>query len=676
MWLTALRALAVTATAVFILMLGLRTLTSEDLGYHLAYGEHFLTTGDIVDDGFGTYPLVKPHEIRYDLAPGAWYDALGNYRFPNANWLTQVVMALVYRAAGMVGLSILLWLVYVGIILLVAKTLARLGGGGVGIAFGLLLVAMASYERILLRPELFGYLLLAAELFVLTGDRLTRRGIIALAVLQLLLVNFHSYFLLGLGLTGAFAVHNLGRRIWRKEARPLSAIWIAFGVQAIVCFANPWTWRLAVMPLQTLVYMRANQIAGGPRLVEGGHPWAVIGEFFSPFAEGVFEVSFVSTVYIMLLIVAGAGAICAAVLRRWAHVLVIAALTAASLTMRRNIAPAAILITPLALAALMDVLSPLSRLLVKSPTRRFLHAAAAVLLTAAGAFGAYAVATQRFYAQESRVVRMGIGASRIALPLSAGKWITEHRPEGRLWCDYNTSSNLHWFTEPHPDVPVLSNTWAYPPDDMALVQAVGRGRADYRPVFDKFNVQTVVLRVDRSTRELARRLVVDPAWAVVDIDATHIAFLRADGPNAALARRAAITPATMDVPAFIRKLESAAPGDNFPVYLGASLLSELRWDDRAVEVIDHAVQRWPRAPHVERLWDMKGICLVALGRQAFLAPPPDTQAGRELWQRARGCFVKALEINPDYTPAADHLRLIDEDLAAERKGIIYTRPGE
>ena len=84
----------------------------------------------------------------------------------------------------------------------------------------------------------------------------------------------------------------------------------------------------------------------------------------------------------------------------------------------------------------------------------------------------------------------------------------------------------------------------------------------------------------------ARRLLADPAWVVADIDATHILFLRADGPNALLARRAAITQAKLDVKQYIRKLEAMSPGDSFPVYLGASLLSELYWDTAAVEVIE------------------------------------------------------------------------------------------
>lgn len=93
---------AVAAIAcLFVLALGVRTLTTEDLGYHLAYGDYLLDTGHIVDTSRFVDPAVMPAHPRYDLPPGAWYDASGTYRFPNANWLSQAVVAGVHRLAGM-----------------------------------------------------------------------------------------------------------------------------------------------------------------------------------------------------------------------------------------------------------------------------------------------------------------------------------------------------------------------------------------------------------------------------------------------------------------------------------------------------------------------------------------------------------------------------------------------
>jgi hypothetical protein len=684
---------AVAMVAAFVLVLGVRTVTTEDLGYHLAYGEHFLSTGRIVDDSLGTYTIVPRDRLRYDLPPGAWMDADGRYRFPNANWLSQVVMAAVYRVSGLAGLSVFLAALSAGIFALLAATMRRLGLGAMGIAAGMLLAAMVSYERVLLRPEVCSYLILAAMLFLLVRGPLTRWTAVGLIVLQLLLVNLHSYFLLGLGLTGAFAAEDVLRRLWRRfvggdgshqpspeppggprHSGAGQALWAVLGLQVLACFANPWTWRLAIMPFQTLVFMRTHHIAGGS-FVETGHPWAVIGEFFRPFASGISGNSRASDAFVVLLVLAGAAALCAAWLRRWAHLLVILAMTGASLTMRRNIAPAALLVVPLALSACRLALAPLGRSVWhrRGGVMEAIADTVAAGLLLAGAVGVFGVITQRFYSYESRPMRFGLGISEAALPMSAARWINRNAPAGRLWTDYNTSSNLYWFTG-RRDVPVLTNTWAYPPDAMDLVLAVSRGRADYRTLFDRLDVQIVTLKMDYTSMPLARRMLADPNWALVDLDAVYATLLRAKGPNADLARRRRITPDTLDVDAFIRRLAAMDPVTSFPVYFGASTLAEIGWDKQAVSVQDYTLAKWPDQPHVERVWDMKGTCLVKLGRQAFLRLPPDVQAGRKHWRDARQCFIKALEVRPGYPAASDHLRLIDEDIETERRGQINVRP--
>ncbi len=667
---------ALTMAAAFVLVLGVRTLTTEDLGYHLAYGEHFLSTGQIVDDSLGVYQLVPQNRLHYELPPGAWLDSEGHYRFPNANWLSQVIIAVAYRAAGMVGLSVLLAAVSAGIFALLAATMRRLGLGAVPLAAGMLLAAMASYERILLRPEVFGYLMLLAMLYLLVRAPLTRASAVTLVVLQLLLVNLHSYFLLGLGLTGTIAAENLLRWLWRRwrsktgNARKAPAefperfsrlLLIVLGAQVLACFANPWTWRLAVLPVQTLIFMKQHAIAGGT-FTEASHPWAVIGEFFRPFAPGVFRNTMVSSAYVALLAVATVGALCAAWLRRWAHLLLMAAMTAASLTMRRNIAPAAILIIPVAFSACHGAMRPLAVRWLSDKRRSAAVILVSALLTLAAGAGAFALVTQRFYSYESRPIRFGLGISQTAMPISAGEWLNRNAPTGRIWTDYNISSNLHWFVQPHPDVPVLTNTWAYPPDSMEMVLAVSRGRMDYRKVFDGLKVEIVALKMDYTSAPLARGMLADANWALVDLDAVYAMFLRADGNNADLARRTRITQETLDVDAYVRHLAQMDPVASYPVYLGASLLMDIDWNAQAVPVIDYALNHSPGASHVERLWDMKGICLVKLGWQAWRESPPDVQAQRKHWQDARKCFTKALEVNPHYKPAADHLRLIDRDI--------------
>ncbi|MGB2824636.1 MAG: hypothetical protein WBF17_26915, partial [Phycisphaerae bacterium] len=163
-------ALAVAAAAAFAVLLGVRTLTTPDLGYHLAYGDHFLDTGRIVDSDLGIYPMATPEGRRgLGLGPGCWYDADGTYRFPNANWLSQVVMAGVHRYTGLDGLSVLLAVLVAGVFAIAVVTMRRLGVGWTAVAAGILLTGMVAYERFLLRPEVFGYLVVMGQWWLLSG---------------------------------------------------------------------------------------------------------------------------------------------------------------------------------------------------------------------------------------------------------------------------------------------------------------------------------------------------------------------------------------------------------------------------------------------------------------------------------------------------------------------------
>ena len=688
----ALTASAVTLACAFFVLLGVRTLSTPDLGYHLAYGEHFLDTGRIVDDSLGLYPTIPPEKAKYDLPPGAWIDASGSYRFPNANWLSQVVLALVHRGAGVKGLSVLLAVLVAGLAAAGLVALRRLGAGGLGMAAGLVLMAMVAYERFLLRPELFGYLVLAWQLCLLNpparageddGAGPSWPAVAGLIVLQALLVNLHSYFLLGLGLTGAAAAAHLGRFLWGRLRKPRDErgdegfrqrgvrLGAAMGGQVLVCFLNPWTWRLAVLPIQTLRFMSRHRIAGA-EAVDTGHPWAIIGEFFRPFAWGVFEHSRASYAYGVLLGVAGLGLVAALTRRRWAHALTIAGMAAVSLTMRRNIAPAAILLTPLAVAACGAAATALRRRMALRP-HPAVGLTAAGLLAAAGLYGVFSVVTHRFYRDERRAIRFGLGVTPTVIPVGAAAWISDHHPAGRVWTDYNCSSNLHYFTQPHRPVPVLTNTWAYAPDVMRLVLDCSLGRTAFGPVAESYGCKVVVLQMDRTSIALGRELVADPNWSLVYLGALHVVFLRADGENAALAGRFAITPRTLDVPAYIERLRRMDPVGSYSIYLGGFTLAHLGWDAQAIEVIGHVLREYGDDPYRHRLWNMMGTCYARRGTLRMLRQPPDFR-GKQDWHEARNCFLQAMKARPDYPPAQRNLAEVERQIADEKRGILYQYP--
>jgi len=647
---------AVVAAAAFGCVLGVRTVTTPDLGYHLAYGDHFLDTGRIVDTNEFIYTLPGPGEPRPEPGPGCWYDADGRYRFANANWLTQVIMSLVYRAGGETGMSLLQAALAASIVLLALLAMSRLGVPPLWRAAGLILLAVVAQGRFGVRPEVFGYLMLAAQLCILVGGPKSWRGVVGLIMLQLLLVNLHSYFLLGLALTGAVLADRAARILWRRirggddsgdVAQNALRLGIVLGGQILVCFANPWTWRLAILPVETLVFMRTHHIAGGV-LAAQGHPWAHIGEFFRPFAPGAFLDVKATYAYCALLALAGIGGIAAAWRRRWDWLLIVASMTMVSLSMRRNIAPAAILITPLALAAIGgekgDRLLFLKR---KSSLSPFSLLVAAVL-TLASLAGIGSVVTQHYSYTDRSPWRFGLGLSRLLVPIDAADWINTHRPEGRLWTGYTSSSNVHYFVRPHPEMPILTNTWAYPPDVMRTVLDYCSGQRDFADAARRWSIQCVALRVDRTSGPLAGALSADPAWVVVHLDARHVVFLRIDGPNAELARTRAISPTTLDVDEYLSRLEAVDPVPAYATCMGGLTLYRLMWDDAAIDVFKRTVEL---QDDYFQAWDLLGLVHLRRGHIRLLG---GDRRGRADLEAALKFFNRALRIEPDYQDAIDH----------------------
>ena len=699
-----LTALAVAAACALPVVLAFRPLSSPDLGYHLAYGEQFLATGQVVDSNPYVYTL-RQFQPRGPQAPpppgpGCWYDSAGAYRFPNANWLSQAVCAAVHRCGGVTGLCILQAALVGGIVAVSICTMRRLSVPWLACAAGVVLIALAAYARLNLRPEVLGYLLLAGQLLVLVrparpadGDSahaagaMSWRAVWALILLQLLLVNVHSYFLLGLGLTAAVLADRLLRLGWqrlralpgdrarqnqadlgRSMRRQMSLLAAALGGQIVACFVNPWTWRLAALPVQTLLFMNQFDISGGQG-AGGGHPWSHIGEFFRPFAPGGFADVKATYAFIVLLVLAAAGMFASAARRRWDWLFILAGMTAVSLSMRRNIAPGAIILAPIALASLHSVRTGARSNRSTSLGNLFSLGFGAGLVLFSGCL-IYSIATQRFYADERSPTRFGLGISRLLTPVDAAAWLSDpaHRPSGTMWTDYDSSSDLYYFTRPHRDVPILTNTWAYPPQVMAEVLGVCRGEIPFEQVQRKYNLQIVVLCVGRSSAALARRLAENASWKLVFLDGLYVVFLRADGPNAEIAAKFAISAEAFDRPeflaAYLEHLKSLDPVGYNALHLGGLTLYHMGWDDPAINVFRAAVKENPQA---HESWDMLGLCLARRGTARLERLD---QLGRKDWDEARQCFLRALDVRPGYSLARDHLGLIESQIANLQKGIL------
>ncbi len=176
-------------SSLFVLALfamGVRETLDPDMWWHLRTGETILQNGIPRQDVFSfTVP---------------------DYAWTTHEWLSQVIMWLVYRAGGLPGLIVVFALLITLTYWLVYQVCA---GRPFLAAFVVLLAALASAIVWGARPQIFNLLLTAVFLYVvervLHGE-IDRRWFWVLPPLTALWANLHSGYLLGVVMLGTYAV--------------------------------------------------------------------------------------------------------------------------------------------------------------------------------------------------------------------------------------------------------------------------------------------------------------------------------------------------------------------------------------------------------------------------------------------------------------------------------------
>jgi hypothetical protein len=686
---------AVAAACVFVLLLSVRLVNSSDLGYHLAYGEHFFATGQIVDTCPFIYTLSEgpPLVDRSKIGPGCWYDREGTYHFANANWLSQLVMTILYRWGGIAAMSLMVTACVGALLALSLLMMRRLEVPWTWAAAGVLVMALAAQARFAPRPEILGYVLLLAQLYLLLAPLrevskpqdaaawrprgagvLRVRAMVGLVALQVLMVNVHSYFLLSLAMTFSVLADQALRAAWQRvrrhgdssagqrALRNVGRVGIVLGGQTAACLVNPWTWRLALLPVQTLVFLKDNDITAtkfpGPT-----HPWAVIVEITNTLsAISLVNLNRMDCAILLLLGLAGVGCLAALARRQWGTGLILAGMGGVALSMLRNAAAVSFLIIPAAFYAVMPAVRRLANRL-SAAGRNWVTLVAAVLICLPSAFWSYGIVTNRLYQDCGSAERFGLGISRLRVPLDASNWLNENQPVGRMWTDFNLSSNLHYFTRPHRDVPVLTNTWAYPPDVMRMVLDYVAG-LNFEDMRRRYDIEIVAVENGVTAYPLVQALAHDPNWAITYLSPCHVIFLWRQGPNAELARQCEITPENLDIQAYRRQIAQLDPVPEQAVFTAGMGFYRMKWEEQAIPLLEETIPE--RKPDHQEL-NMLGVCYI---RRAVRRLKAGDSAGLDDLVKARQCFEKALRLKPDYDKGLQNLSLVRQQMESLREGVL------
>ncbi len=647
--------LAGLTAAALVLALSWFKLSSLDLGYHLAYGRHFLDTGRIVNRDPFLYPEVA-------------------VPFVNANWGSQVIMAAAERAAGAYGLCALrvalIVLIFAGIGLALRELLGREDQPeaarprtGLWLAAAWLLAALAGYERFSMRPELFSYVVMSAMLVLLVRGPRSWKAVATLVVLQLAWVNLHSYFLVGVLLSAAFLIGEAlcgWRSAWSGGSRRIvQRLALALALQVGACFLNPWHYRGAVFPLATLQYLRAGEVLGGSADASARSAWSEISEFQSPFSFKRQAVNHRTIeAYYVLLAVAGGGMAALAAQRRYGPALAVLLMLAMSTQMRRNIAQFAFVAAPLAAAAWAGVWS---RWQGSLKTARLTRWSVALGLAAAAVWWTVSVTDGRFYYAERRINReAGVGWSDRFSSRAAAEWLAAHEAlQPRLYVDYFASSNCLPWLPPRFKLFVCTNTFAYEETTLATAFRLGLGEIDHREFLDRQGINVVLLRCGPDTQMLVRRLVADDGnWALAWFDRHHVLFVRRLVEHLGVIPLPPLTEADLDPAGWLaaagrpRHVRALSLGTlvNVPMSLG--------WHRPAMALLEEAVRL---APDYYEAWDNLGVCHGNLGNAAGRAG--DYREAERQWRRAIECWETVLRLSPGHAEASRYLHATRQRLA-------------
>ncbi len=488
-----MRRLTLPRLAVALVFLGLlamatRAAVDTDTWWHLRAGTWMLEHGQVLThDEFSLTRLGQP-----------WL---------NVNWLSQIILALIFQAAGVPGLNLL---VAVLVPLAFVFVYWQCEGSVYLRAFVLVLAAAASAVYWTARPQMASLLLASVFAYVLAEYRWHGRNRLwALPPLMLLWANLHGGFAIGFLLLAATLAGQVVSRALGPE-RPGVLPWRGIGamaVTALVCalavMVNPVGPRLLWFPLQTVSI-------------------GVLQDFIQEWQSPNFHIIAVQPfLWLMLATFAAVG------LGRkridLTDLLLFGGFTSLALLGGRNISIAALLAPPIilrhvaaAVAELRERQPRLAAVLDPPPSPNRFPLLNWVLL----GLVALVVVVKTAVVDSPATTALAV---RLQAPVAAAEFLERERPAGPLFNAYNWGGYLSWRLYPQYLVFVDGRTDLY--EDELLRAALGAavGLEGYADLLDEYGINLVLIETGSP---LLARLEQDGGWQSIYADTMATIYQR------------------------------------------------------------------------------------------------------------------------------------------------------
>ena len=465
----ALPVIACLAVGALGIAVGMNPLSNNDIWLHLTTGRLILERGSV------------PHQDEYSFTnAGSPYTA--------HEWLAQILLTLVFRAAGTSGLIAIKPVCLVTAAALCALTSRALGAGRAAALAAAVLAIASMASHLFVRPHLFTLVALALASWLLVKLRSGKRWALwALILTQLIWVNLHGGFLLGIVLSGAMGC------------------WLAAAAMSLTSLINPY--GASILPF-VLVFAE-------PAFRRIIREWG--GTFEAPFA-GTFHFY----VYLMMLSLSLVAAAHHARRRRYGPALALLTFSALSVLAKRHASVLGVVAAPWIALALSEARRTLWR--AWRPGRGddgpLAATAAATLLLAAGA----AWLGVPHETGRARVPGLGLGPN---VPVAALDFAASHGLEGNVFASFGFASYVTYRAFPASRVFIDSRLDVYGGPFLERYQKAATNPGDMRELLASYRVDYAVLsyRLEEAEGPVLA-FAQDPGWALVYQDDLAMIYVR------------------------------------------------------------------------------------------------------------------------------------------------------
>ncbi|HTS16896.1 MAG TPA: tetratricopeptide repeat protein [Verrucomicrobiae bacterium] len=379
-------AIVVALALAFPFLLGLEKISESDTFWHLKTGEWILSHMAV--------PRVDPFSATVNGKQ--WLDW---------EWLFQAAIYVAYTGGGFNALVIWKALI-VGLTGIVVFLACRRNAAGPALAALITVAAfVASRARLEVRPDVLMLLLSALTIGLLESARRGKlRSLLWLPVLELIWVNVHGSFPLGIGLVAMYALVLGIESLLRKQWRSLGLILGALALSCAACWVNPFGIRLVQHAIEQ---------------TQSSSPAGTLGEWQPTRELLLTEPNWALQVFWWLFWLNPLVLLAVLVIQRrsfpWAHILVVAAMSALALRANRFTALYAVVTAPI-LAYGLSVIR--ARFAGKKPSD-WAETTALIAAGAVAAFLIFVTVTNDWAIAESRPAKFGVGIDETIVPTKA-----------------------------------------------------------------------------------------------------------------------------------------------------------------------------------------------------------------------------------------------------------------